>query len=404
MPVLTHLVSLRGPAGVELQFAEFVRRAVERHAEWKHGWLDPSGSMHPLVAEHIGDALTHTARTKHAFGVRLPARPMGLRAWHSRRVLRRSSSDITLIWNRSARAAFVLQGAGPKRCIHCEHGAAWFSGREAERRDYFRQVPVAICNSRAASRLLEDVWGFAGRLDVVPNALRPSLARGSSPPRSLPRDRPFRVGAAARLFPVKGLPLVLHTLRELRDRGRDVELRVAGAGPERARLEGLAEELGIGPAVDFLGAVADMSEFYSTIDCLVHTPVTEAFGLVAIEAGAHACPAIVAAVDGLPEAVAHETSGLCLRPTLPLAGYADLGGSTAGMPNVVFDPFTDSVATPHVVAPSDLADAVESLLTSPGRYERLSRMAAQHVAERFGFDSYVDAVINAVGSALDRAG
>src|SRR5262249_14493586 len=98
----------------------------------------------------------------------------------------------------------------------------------------------------------------------------------------------------------KGVALALHAAKLLADEGLDVELRVAGVGPELERLERVAGSLGIGPRVRFLGSVRDMEAFYRDIDCLVHPPLTEAFGLVAIEAAAHGCPVIAAAIDGLP--------------------------------------------------------------------------------------------------------
>ena len=73
-----------------------------------------------------------------------------------------------------------------------------------------------------------------------------------------------------------------------------------------------------------------MEQFYRDIDCLLHAPLTEAFGLVAIEAASLGCPVIAAAVDGLPEAVADGVSGYTVAPTLPLAEYVGLGGAHAG--------------------------------------------------------------------------
>ena len=147
----------------------------------------------------------------------------------------------------------------------------------------------------------------------------------------------IQLGVAARLVPVKGVALVLHALQTLSASGMNVKLQVAGAGPEQPRLEALARKLDIAERCTFHGTVADMRQFYTNIDCLLHPPVTEAFGLVAIEAAAHGCPVIAAAVDGLPEAVEEGLSGSCIQPTLPLAEYRKLGGSFEGLPAEVYD-------------------------------------------------------------------
>ena len=65
--------------------------------------------------------------------------------------------------------------------------------------------------------------------------------------------------------------------------------------------------LGVAAHVTFLGALSDMATFYRGIDCLLHLPLTEAFGLVAVEAAdfraGRAADAVEqpAAVDGVEE-------------------------------------------------------------------------------------------------------
>jgi glycosyltransferase involved in cell wall biosynthesis len=132
-----------------------------------------------------------------------------------------------------------------------------------------------------------------------------------------------------------------------------------------------------------------MESFYRAIDCLLHPPITEAFGLVAVEAAAFGCPVIAAAVDGLPEAVAGGVSGFCIQPTLPLSAYEALGGSLTGLPPLVYDPLRDSLVEPAIVEPSALADAVERMFSSTAGFEALSASASDHVRHAPGFDAHV---------------
>src|SRR5699024_7217667 len=104
-------------------------------------------------------------------------------------------------------------------------------------------------------------------------------------------------------------------------------LHIAGDGPERERLQRLAHRLGVAGQVTFAGLVADMGAFYGDIDLLIHPALREPFGQIAVEAGAHGCPSIVAAVDGLPEVVRHGDNGLCVTPELPVSDYVALGGA-----------------------------------------------------------------------------
>jgi glycosyltransferase involved in cell wall biosynthesis len=396
MPVVTHLVSLRQPAGVEAHFGEFVRCARRSEPTFAHGWLDAAGGMHPLVAANVAGELAHVIDAKRRSGVRLPSRPAALRTWHCRRALSAAGTDVLVVWNRTAKARFALDAMGDGRCIHWEHGAAWDAGREAERREYLRRVPYAIANSTAAARVLQLRWDYRGELRVCVNALRPSLVPAAARRKRFPTGK-ITLGVAARLYPVKGVALALHALALLR-RSLDVELAVAGEGPERPRLAALAARLGIAEHVHFRGAVADMAGFYASIACLLHAPITEAFGLVALEAAAHGCPVVVAGVDGLGEAVTAGVAGRAVAPSLRIATYVELGGAAAGLPEIVYDPVRDALAEPRAVDPDLLAAAVAGVLADADGYEKMSAAASAAAPARPDFVAHVRDVMAVIAS------
>jgi len=397
-----HLVSLQGAAGVELHFSEFVQRAASRYPEWTQGWLNPEKTMHSSLRAGLSTALTQTALAKYRWGVKLPSKPQWLRSWHCGRALERTGTDILVIWNRSARIHFVVDAMGEENCIHWEHGSAWHPGRERDRKRYLHRIPLVIVNSHASARVLQLMWGYSGETQICLNALRPSL----TPPQPLhkrhPSNRAIRLGVAARLMPVKGVALALHTAATLRKESVDVELHIAGAGVELERLRSLAQTLGIASVTRFHGAVQDMAQFYRNVDCLLHAPLTEAFGLVAIEAGGHGCPAIVGAVDGLPEAVKDGVSGVCIAPTLTLAEYRELAGASDGIPEKVYDPVEDVLCAPKAVDPALLAKAVRGLFFDAESYERISRSASEYVLAEYQFDRHVDQVMDVISGFQAR--
>jgi glycosyltransferase involved in cell wall biosynthesis len=108
---------------------------------------------------------------------------------------------------------------------------------------------------------------------------------------------------------------------------------------------------------------------------------------------------IAAAVDGLPEAVTHGTSGVCIPPALPLADYVALGGRLDGLPPLVYDPQQDRLAPPRLVDPAALAAAVRELFADAAEYERASARASAHVRAKFDFDRHVAAVFAAIETA-----
>ncbi len=391
-----HLVSLQHVGGVEAHFAEFVEHAVRRYPQWRHIWLNPLRTVHPFFDERLQRTLAQTVYAKYRWGVKVPTKPAWLRAWHCRRQCAATQTDFALIWNRTARTNFLLDAIGAENCIHWEHGAVWHPGREQERTRYLQRIPLAVVNSRASARVLQLLWGFPGEIEVCLNALRPSLMPAAPRQKLYPEGRPIRLGVAARLFQVKGLPLVMHAIKILNARAADFELHIAGAGPELDRLQRLVQELNIASHCRFLGAVEDMQRFYQHVDCLVHPPLTEAFGLVAIEAAAQGCPVIAAAVDGLPEAVEHGVSGLCIEPLLPLSEYPAFGGANCGIPERVYDPLRDELCEPRFVDPASLAESIRGLFAGREEFERISTSASQHVLTKFRFDDHVDEVMTVI--------
>jgi glycosyltransferase involved in cell wall biosynthesis len=398
VPGLTHLVSLQQAAGVEAHFTEFVERARVTHPDWQQSWLNPSRTLHPFFAARLRSALAYTARAKYVGPMKLPVRPRALRVRHARHALARARTDVLVIWNRSAKVLYALDAAGDARCVHWEHGAAWDPGHEHDRRDYFSRIRLAIANSRASARVLQLLWGYSGDVRICRNALRPSLVPAAPVRKAYPAST-IKLGVAARLYPVKGVAIALHALQALRARGCDAELHVAGAGPELQGLQALARSLGIAERVTFHGALRDMEQFYRGIDCLLHAPLTEAFGLVALEAASLGCPVIAAAVDGLPEAVADGVSGYSVVPTLPLAEYASLGGTHAGLPERVYDPSRDALVATPLVDPAALADAVTRLFASAAAFEAMSASASAHVLRTSDFDRHVSDVMAVIDEA-----
>jgi glycosyltransferase involved in cell wall biosynthesis len=93
------------------------------------------------------------------------------------------------------------------------------------------------------------------------------------------------------------------------------ELRLAGEGHLRARLEEQAARLGIADRVRFLGLVADMPAFYQGLDVFVLPSVsTEGLPLTVLEAMASGLPVVATTVGGTPEAITDGESGLLAPP------------------------------------------------------------------------------------------
>lgn len=112
----------------------------------------------------------------------------------------------------------------------------------------------------------------------------------------------------ARLVPRKGIDRMLAALSELHKQFPNLVYVVVGDGPDRKRLESMAQELGV--YVVFTGEVEDteLAAWYALCDVFVLVPTptahdVEGFGMVLVEAQAAGKPVIGSQSGGVPEAV-----------------------------------------------------------------------------------------------------
>lgn len=160
-----------------------------------------------------------------------------------------------------------------------------------------RSVDYAIMGNQAAV----EVWrrkGYRGPHQVIPQfGVDIQLF---SPAEEKRVGDMFLIGSAGRrLVPEKGVDLLLRAVAPLPGRWR---LHIAGEGPERPRLERMAQELGIAQRVRFDGVIAsdEMAAYLRRLDAIVLPSRTrrnwkEQFGRILVEA--MACETVVIGSD-----------------------------------------------------------------------------------------------------------
>jgi glycosyltransferase involved in cell wall biosynthesis len=107
---------------------------------------------------------------------------------------------------------------------------------------------------------------------------------------------PFTIGIAARLHPVKRVDVAVKALRVLIGRGIRCRLVIAGEGPLRSQLEGLA----LGLPAEFRGAVSDMPAFMRELDAFLSASDHEGTPAALLEAMATGLPCVATGVGGVP--------------------------------------------------------------------------------------------------------
>ncbi|HWB95691.1 MAG TPA: glycosyltransferase, partial [Bryobacteraceae bacterium] len=117
------------------------------------------------------------------------------------------------------------------------------------------------------------------------------------------------VGTIGRMRHEKGMDLFLRAAAELSRRMPDVSFVIAGDGPDRAKLEALAESLNLGGKVRFLGFRRDAANVLGGFDVLLYLSRWEAFSNTILEAMSAGVAVVASAVGGNIEAIQHGIDG-----------------------------------------------------------------------------------------------
>ena len=170
---------------------------------------------------------------------------------------------------------------------------------------------VVLAVSDAIASVVQRAGVDASRIRVVPDAVDEARLAGARA-REVARAQlgidaaAFVVLCMGKLAHGKGVDLLVQAAASV----PDARFLVAGDGPERARLEALARELGVAARICFLGFRADVGDLLQACDVLVMPSRHEGLGNAAMEAMHVGRPVVAARVGGLAELVRHEQSGL----------------------------------------------------------------------------------------------
>lgn len=179
-----------------------------------------------------------------------------------------------------------------------------------------RVTTRVICCSRAVAEDAAERLGIPRPLlTVIPNGIDPPPETSRTEALGLlGNPAPPVLGCVGSLTRHKGQAVLLEAVRRLPGAFRAGTVVLIGDGPERGALERLAGQPGGGWIVRFAGARCDARRLLPALDVAVVPSLREGLGLAALEAMDAGLPVIASRVDGLPEVVEEDRTGLLVRP------------------------------------------------------------------------------------------
>jgi glycosyltransferase involved in cell wall biosynthesis len=150
------------------------------------------------------------------------------------------------------------------------------------------------------------------RVTVLPNGVDLGLF-GRPAPR--PHPRPYAL-YAGRLVPRKRVDLLLDAFRQVAPELPDLDLLIAGMGPEEDRLRAMAAAAGLDERVVLLGAQgrAEVAALLQACELVVLPSDDEGYPMIATEAQAAGALLLGSRDAGTREVVEHERTGLLFSP------------------------------------------------------------------------------------------
>ncbi len=231
-----------------------------------------------------------------------------------------------------------------------------------------------IANSAAGRDHYLRRGGLRSRMAVVRNGWAPRRAVPEPAAAARRRDwglQRFRqlIGMVGALEWRKDQRRLIEAMVEISRSAPDTGLVLAGDGSRRRPLGDLAQSLGLGDRVVFLGTLANPDPLYDLLDVYVQASFEgEGISNSILEAMAHARPVIATDVGGNREVVADQRTGILIPP-----------GDAAA-----------------------LAGGVLALLADDARRQRMGRAGAARVQQEFGLETMIEATESIYDAVLRR--
>lgn len=189
-------------------------------------------------------------------------------------------------------------------------------GYDSRLRELLQTLPMVLARSKSLATRLVELGCPAEKIRINRTAI--PLDAFPFRERSVPRGGAWKLVQASRLIEKKGIDDSLRAFAKFRATHAAATFTIAGDGPLREKLDTLARELGVAPAVTFAGFQnqAQLRALYEGSHIFIHPSRTtdgldqEGVPNAMLEAMASGLPVVATQHGGIPEAVEDGVSGL----------------------------------------------------------------------------------------------
>jgi glycosyltransferase involved in cell wall biosynthesis len=363
MKKVVHVVSLlRGLGGVQQSFISYYKYA-QKHSKFKQYVF----STHKKSKRYDG--------LKNFFIIKKNFFSFLLHLY--------SKNSIIYFHNKlsSKKVLYLLKFMPSNNLIFHEHGEAWNVKTQQQKKIYQTNAKLAktiIVNSIATKHMLVKKFQISeDKLKLAYYGFRdPKIKKTSL------NKKNIQVGLIARLELVKGTHLLIEAANLLKD--KNISFLIGGDGHLENELKKLSEG---NDKIKFVGNVLNPINFIKDLDILVVPSIREPLGIVNIEAGLCKIPVVASNIDGIPEVVTNNYSGILINPTKKINLKKEYHRQPP-LPNLVINPNTYKLIKPKQLDPKILLNAILFLINNKKLRLEYGQNLYQHVIKKFSIESY----------------
>lgn len=203
--------------------------------------------------------------------------------------------------------------------VHNDMRFDWRILRLALRRWHARAAALIAVSRHTAQTAQQSLEIPSDRLHAIYNPTRCQAPGGQATDARCPaalratlglQASDFVIGFVGRLCKQKGVTYLLQALANLQACRPDIMAIVVGDGPLAEPLRQEAQERGVAERVRFVGYQLDIARWLNAVDVAVFPSLYEGLPVAMVEAMRQGIPVIASNVDGVPEVVHSEQTGI----------------------------------------------------------------------------------------------
>jgi glycosyltransferase involved in cell wall biosynthesis len=317
--------------------------------------------------------------------------------WQMARWMRAQNIQIVHSYNAYANAwgNITTLLAGTPALVTGEHGTIWDVRPPLSWLDRWahRRARLVIANSQASARLLELKYSIpSDKIRIIHNAVSAIPVIDAKRVReSLGLSQNVLVvGSVGRLDTPKDFATFVEAASFVLKMRRDVIFVLVGGGALENELQAYVAELGIQDHFIMTGWRKNASSLIQAFDVFVSTSIRESFGNVLVEAALSGKPVVAPAIDGIPEVVIQNETGILLNPTRAVRRYQSAGAGPIPK-NVLIN---GKFQSPKSLDPETLAHTILYLLAEPELRLHYGQQAKDRAQKLFSMDRYASELEN----------